>query len=286
MLEEGKSARAARGATPDHAGVYVFDPDVVDWSRRRGPTASASTACTSTWPAASATTRPPRRTSPASCPASEADALLLQQIKAGARGGRGPEKTGLKPILRCDLATEVYQGDPGFRGPRYARRLQRRLRQLGSPRRSAGSPNAILEDNSLANNGGKLGTFNGSHLMAPEVVAGILHVQQAGARGCPRRSRISPSRSWQAVRHRKALDVHEGPARSSTDPPRQQPRGNHAMFGGGNKIKLDPDLHRSHQASLRGRRATPRTRSSSSTCSRRSWRTSRTPVRTRRSSRS
>ena len=35
-------------------------------------------------------------------------------------------------------------------------------------------PHFVLQDNSKANHGGKLGGFNGNHLMAPEVVAGIL----------------------------------------------------------------------------------------------------------------
>jgi predicted AlkP superfamily phosphohydrolase/phosphomutase len=76
------------------------------------------------------------------------------------------EETGLKPILRCDLARDVYHGDRIDEAPDML---------VGF---NAGYGNAdpasigrilsyVLEDNTG-------GTFNGSHLMAPDVVAGML----------------------------------------------------------------------------------------------------------------
>lgn len=97
-------------------------------------------------------------------PGAEADALLAE-IKAKLEGETDSE-TGLKPILRCDVASEVYNGDRLSEAPDLL---------IGY---NAGYGNADLASEGwithevLADNTG--GTFNGSHLMAPEVVAGIL----------------------------------------------------------------------------------------------------------------
>ena len=76
------------------------------------------------------------------------------------------QKTGVKPVMRADLASVIYHGDRVSEAPDML---------VGY---NAGYGNADLASEGwithevLADNTG--GTFNGSHLMAPEVVAGIL----------------------------------------------------------------------------------------------------------------
>lgn len=93
-------------------------------------------------------------------------AALLAEIKAKLEAEVDP-KDGRKPILRADLTAEAYRGKE--------RVAEAPDIQVGfdvgycnSDEASQGHiPNAVLSDN-LG------GTFNGSHLMAPEVVSGIL----------------------------------------------------------------------------------------------------------------
>lgn len=104
-------------------------------------------------------------------PASEA-ADLLDELKRRLEAIKDPE-TGLQAILRCDLAADVYTGDRTAEAPDML--VGFNAGYGNSDASSLGRiPRYVLEDNSPAAFGGKLGTFNGSHLMAPEVVSGVL----------------------------------------------------------------------------------------------------------------
>ena len=101
----------------------------------------------------------------------EAPALLAQlaaELEALEDG-----MTGVRPILRCDIATEVYTGPRVHEAPDIL--VGYNAGYGNSDGASTGRiPFDVYLDNRPENHGGKLGTFNGSHLMAPEVVAGIL----------------------------------------------------------------------------------------------------------------
>lgn len=95
-------------------------------------------------------------------PGADADALVAE-LKAKLEALRDQ---GERPVLRCDVARDVYRGARASEAPDlivgynsgYGNSDQASLGRI---------PNAVLEDN-LG------GTFNGSHLMAPEVVPGVL----------------------------------------------------------------------------------------------------------------
>jgi predicted AlkP superfamily phosphohydrolase/phosphomutase len=101
----------------------------------------------------------------------EAEALL-REIKGKLEAVVDP-KTGKKPILRCDLAREIYSGERMAEAPDL---LVGYDAGYGNADASATGriPHDLLMDNNPANHGGKLGTFNGNHLMSPDVVKGIL----------------------------------------------------------------------------------------------------------------
>src|SRR5262245_5726631 len=100
-----------------------------------------------------------------------ADALL-RELKAGLEAEVDP-KTGQHPVLRCDLAKDVYSGERMEEAPDI---LVGYDSGYGNSDASATGriPHELLVDNSPANHGGKLGTFNGNHLMHPDVVPGLL----------------------------------------------------------------------------------------------------------------
>lgn len=91
-----------------------------------------------------------------------ADALLVE-LKTKLEALRDGNE---RPVLRCDIARDAYHGPRASEAPDlivgfnsgYGNSDQASLGRI---------PNAVLEDN-LG------GTFNGSHLMAPEVVPGVL----------------------------------------------------------------------------------------------------------------
>ena len=97
-------------------------------------------------------------------PGADADALLLelkQKLEALV-----DEETGLRPVVRCDLASEVYHGDRVDEAPDIV---------VGYNAGYGNSDEASLGGilcNILDDNVG--GTFNGHHLMAPDVVHGVL----------------------------------------------------------------------------------------------------------------
>jgi predicted AlkP superfamily phosphohydrolase/phosphomutase len=90
---------------------------------------------------------------------------LLQELKAKLEALEDPE-TGMKPILRCDLAADVYRGSRKAEAPDMIVGYNAGYGN-SDPSSTGRIPNAVLEDNTG-------GTFNGNHLMAPEVVPGLV----------------------------------------------------------------------------------------------------------------
>jgi predicted AlkP superfamily phosphohydrolase/phosphomutase len=98
-------------------------------------------------------------------PGEEYDALVAE-LKAGLEAVTDPERDGRRVVLRADLAREVYTGDRTVEAPDIV--VGYDVDYGNSDEASLGRVEAAI----LADNLG--GTFNGSHLMAPEVVAGTL----------------------------------------------------------------------------------------------------------------
>lgn len=100
------------------------------------------------------------------------EAALLAEIKAKLEAEVDP-KTGKHPVLACDLASVVYTGARVKEAPDL---LVGYDSGYGNSDASATGriPNELLVDNSPASHKGKLGTFNGNHLMHPDVVPGVL----------------------------------------------------------------------------------------------------------------
>lgn len=97
-------------------------------------------------------------------PGQEADALLAE-LKAKLEGLRDP-RDGVQVIVSADLAKDVYHGERIAEAPDIL--VGYNAGYGNSDASSTGRiPNAVLSDN----NGG---TFNGNHLMSPQVVAGTL----------------------------------------------------------------------------------------------------------------
>lgn len=110
----------------------------------------------------------------------EADALL-RELKAKLEAVVDPQ-TGKHPILRCDLASEVYSGARTAEAPDLL--VGYDAGYGNSDASSTGRiPHELFVDNSPANHGGKLGTFNGNHLMHPDVVPGTLLSNRALRKG-------------------------------------------------------------------------------------------------------
>lgn len=97
-------------------------------------------------------------------PGAEAEALL-GEIAAKLEAVRDAD--GTQVVLRADLASRVYSGERLAEAPDLI--VGYNSGYGNSDEASLGRiPNAVLQDNDRA------GTFNGSHLMAPDVVAGVL----------------------------------------------------------------------------------------------------------------
>ena len=97
-------------------------------------------------------------------PGAEAEALL-RELKQKLEGVVDP-KNGERVVLRCDLASEVYSGARAAEAPDIVVGFASGY-DNSDPASLGRIPNQVLEDN-------RGGTFNGSHLMAPEVVPGCL----------------------------------------------------------------------------------------------------------------
>ena len=146
-------------------------------------TASCASSSSSEWPGPSRPYKNIVRTIPGTIetedfdesgivdPAVVADALLAE-IKQKLESVIDPQ-TGEHPVLRCDMASEIYRGERLAEAPDL---LVGYASGYGnSDSSSTGQiPHELLVDNAPASHGGKLGTFNGNHLMHPEVVPGLL----------------------------------------------------------------------------------------------------------------
>jgi predicted AlkP superfamily phosphohydrolase/phosphomutase len=96
---------------------------------------------------------------------SAAAPALLAEIKGKLEELRDP-KDGARVVLRCDLASEVYHGERAGEAPDLI------VGYNANYGNSDESTQGRIPRDVLADNLG--GTFNGSHLMAPEVVPGVL----------------------------------------------------------------------------------------------------------------
>lgn len=99
------------------------------------------------------------------CVSVEQAPALLAEIKAKLEALRDP-KDGAQVVLRCDLARDVYHGDRASEAPDMI------VGYNSGYDNSDESTQGRIPHDVLADNLG--GTFNGSHLMAPDVVMGTL----------------------------------------------------------------------------------------------------------------
>jgi len=95
----------------------------------------------------------------------DAEAALLAEIKAKLEA-LVDEQTGQRVVRRCDLARDVYHGSRVAEAPDLLVGYDAGYGN-SDPSALGRIPNAVLEDN-LG------GTFNGNHLMCPDVVPGVL----------------------------------------------------------------------------------------------------------------
>jgi predicted AlkP superfamily phosphohydrolase/phosphomutase len=104
-------------------------------------------------------------------PGAEADALLAE-IKQKLEALRDDDH---RVVLRCDRASEVYSGARVAEAPDLIVGYDSGYGN-SDPASTGRIPNKVLEDNTG-------GTFNGSHLMAPDVVPGVLMTNGAVLEG-------------------------------------------------------------------------------------------------------
>lgn len=169
VLKEGL-AKELPEADPAHRKVFVYGPEV-DWSKTR----AYGIGFNGLYLNLEGRELDNPETSPADesgiVKASEAG-VLLREIKQKLETFVDP-KTGRHPVLRCDLASEIYSGERSAEAPDML--VGYDSGYGNSDDSSTGRiPHEVLLDNCPASHGGKLGTFNGNHLMHPDVVPGIL----------------------------------------------------------------------------------------------------------------
>jgi predicted AlkP superfamily phosphohydrolase/phosphomutase len=168
VLKEGLHKERPRG-DPGYEPVHIFT-GAVDWSRTRAYGIGFNGLYLNLAGRERDDPATPEREE-GIVPPDGAEALL-RELAAGLEAVVDPE-TGRHPVLRCDLAREVYSGERLAEAPDI---LVGYDAGYGNSDASATGriPNEVLVDNSPASHGGKLGTFNGNHLMHPEVVPGVL----------------------------------------------------------------------------------------------------------------
>ncbi len=155
---------------PQHKDVYLFTGQV-DWSKTRAYGMGFNGLYLNLEGRELDNPKTPEDESGIVAPGAEADALLAE-LKAKLEAAIDP-KTGKRPILRCDLAREIYSGTRTSEAPDLL--VGYDAGYGNSDASSTGRiPHELLVDNSPASHGGKLGTFNGNHLMHPDVVPGLL----------------------------------------------------------------------------------------------------------------
>jgi predicted AlkP superfamily phosphohydrolase/phosphomutase len=170
VLEDGHAKELPRDDA-NHRDVYLFDGSV-DWSKTRayGMGFNALYLNLAGREQDNPAT-PDEDESGIVKPGSEATALL-NEIRAKLLETTDPVN-GKHPVLSCALASEVYSGERKAEAPDLL--VGYDAGYGNSDASSTGRiPFELLQDNAPANHGGSLGTFNGNHLMAPEVVPGLL----------------------------------------------------------------------------------------------------------------
>ena len=169
VLKEGLRKELPEG-DPEHKKVLIYKKDV-DWSRTRAYGVGFNGLYLNL--------AGRERDNPETVPEDESgivqsaeEEALLRQIKSELEAFVDP-KTGRHPVLRCDLARDVYSGERMAEAPDML--VGYDAGYGNSDDSSTGRiPHEVLVDNCPASHGGKLGTFNGNHLMHPDVVPGIL----------------------------------------------------------------------------------------------------------------
>ena len=153
VLNEGHEKEKPLGAE-GFTEVNIAAPGVVDWSKTRAYGMGFNGLYLN------------RAGREANGIVTDADApALLAELKQKLEALVDP-KNGDRPVLRCDLAAEVYAGDRIGEAPEI---------QVGYNSNYGNSDEAStgrITNTWLMDNVG--GTFNGSHLMSPDVVEGIL----------------------------------------------------------------------------------------------------------------
>jgi predicted AlkP superfamily phosphohydrolase/phosphomutase len=169
VLKEGLDKELPRDAA-EHRPVYLF-AGAVDWSRTRAYGMGFNGLYLNLEGREQDDPDTPENEAGIVAAGDQAKALL-REIEAKLEALIDPE-TGEHPVLRCDLASEVYSGP---RAPEAPDMLVGYDSGYGNSDASATGriPNELLVDNAPSSHGGKLGTFNGNHLMHPDVVPGTL----------------------------------------------------------------------------------------------------------------
>ncbi len=162
VLHEGQSKELPEGA-PGFTKQVLYVPGVVDWSKTRAYGIGFNGLYLNM--KGREGDNPETGEDESGIVASADAKALLAEIK-GKLEAIVDEKTGVKPILRCDIATEVYTGARVSEAPDMLVGFNAGYGN-SDPASTGRITNAILQDNTG-------GTFNGSHLMAPDVVSGIL----------------------------------------------------------------------------------------------------------------
>ncbi len=172
-LKPGRSKEAPR-RDPGFAPVYITtDFGAVDWSRTRAYGVGFTGLYLNLAGRERDDPKTPEDESGIVKPGPEGDALLVE-LKAKLEA-LVDEKTGKRVVLRCDLAREVYHGPRVAEAPDIVVGYDAGYGN-SDPAALGRIPNAVLEDN-LG------GTFNGNHLMSPDVVPGVLLTNGSVLRG-------------------------------------------------------------------------------------------------------
>ena len=162
VLHSGKAKELSKD-DPSFAPVNLFVPGVVDWSKTRAYGMGFNGLYLNS--EGRELDDPKTMANESGIVKNSEKEPLLRQIAAELEA-IVDERTGLKPILRCDLAMDVYTGSRVAEAPDMLVGFNAGYGN-SDPASTGRIPHYVLEDNTG-------GTFNGSHLMAPQVVSGIL----------------------------------------------------------------------------------------------------------------
>jgi predicted AlkP superfamily phosphohydrolase/phosphomutase len=165
VLEDDK-APESDDDPPESAQVHVFDGSV-DWTRTRAYGIGFNGLYLNR--AGRELDNPATDADESGIVRDEEVPALLAEIK-GKLEALVDDQTGVKPVLRCDLASEVY------RGSRVAEAPDLLVGYNAGYGNSDSSTTGRIPHSVLVDNRGR--TFFGNHLMAPDVVPGLLLTNQ------------------------------------------------------------------------------------------------------------